>query len=197
MSWGALIANVGQSYISMNEAYNQSKIIAAQSKLDSVLAGIEANQLMRQATSIENLGVHAAMVEQYKTRVVTSDATAAMAAGGGVVDPEMLAKIKQRGDYNSMSAIFDARTRAIDLRQQSRMVRIGAKYQAGASKRYGSSLKRQAVTGAIYNSMDLFAKAYKPSAKSGAVKHGKSFGVGTFRGSSNQSLGGKGYVGGF
>jgi len=166
MSWGALISNVGQSYISMNEAYNQSKIIAAQSKLDSVLAGIEANQLLRQATSIENMGVKAAQIEQYKTRVVSSDATAAMAAGGGVVDPEMLAKIKQRGDYNSMSAIFDARTRAIDLRHQSRMTRIGARYDAGASKRYGSSIKRQAVVGAVYNSMDMFAKAYKPKGKS-------------------------------
>jgi len=166
MSWGALISNIGSSYISMNEAYNQSKIIDAQSKLDETLAGIEANQLERQATSVENMGVHAAAIEQYKTRVVSSDATAAMAAGGGVVDPEMLAAIKQRGDYNSMSAIFDARTRAIDLRFQASMTRTSAKYAGSSARRYGHSLKRQATVGAVYNSMDMFAKAYKPASTS-------------------------------
>ena len=120
----------------------------------------------RQAIQTENQGVRAAQVEQYKTRVVSSDATAAMAAGGGGVDPEMLAKIKMRGDYNSMSAIFDARTRAIDLRQQAGMTRINARVEAGSAGRYGSSLNRQARTGAVFNSMDMFAKAYTPKAKS-------------------------------
>ena len=61
-----------------------------------------------------------------------------------------------------MSAIFDARTEAIDLRYQADMTRIGAEYSKGASKRYGDSLRREATTGAIFNSMDLFASAYKP-----------------------------------
>jgi len=162
MSWGAIITNVAQSYTSMNEAYNKSKIIEAESKLDLVLAGIEARQMDRQAIGIENQGVRAAMIEQHKTRMVTSDAVAAMAAGGGGVDPEMLARIKQRGDYNSMSAIFDARTKAIDLRYQADLTRIGGSYSAGASKRYGDSLRREATTGAVFNSMDMFAQAYKP-----------------------------------
>ena len=170
MSWGAIITNVAQSYTSMNEAYNKSKIIAAESKLDLVLAGIEARQMERSAIGIENQGVRAAMIEQHKTRMVTSDAVAAMAAGGGGVDPEMLARIKQRGDYNSMSAIFDARTKAIDLRYQADLTRIGAAYGAGAKKRYGESLKREARTGAIFNSMDMFAQAYKPKAKVSTYK---------------------------
>jgi len=165
MSWGAIITNVASSYTSMNEAYNKSKILESQSKLDFTLAGIEARQMDRQATGIENRGVRAAMIEQYKTRTVTSDAVAAMAAGGGGVDPLMLAKIKQRGDYNSMSAIFDARTEAIDLRYQADMTRIGAKYDQGASKRYGDSLRREATTGAVFNSMDMFAQAYSPKTK--------------------------------
>ena len=165
MSWGAIITNVAQSYTSMNEAYNKSKILEAEGKLNFTLAGIEARQMERSAIGIENQGVRAAMVEQYKTRVVTSDAVANMAAGGGGIDPEMLARIKQRGDYNSMSAIFDARTKAIDLRYQADMTRIGATYGQGASKRYGDSLKREATTGAIFNSMDMFAQAYKPKTK--------------------------------
>lgn len=171
MSWGAVITNVGQSFVSMSEAYNKSKILEAQSKLDFTLAGIEARQMERSAIGIENQGVRAAMVEQHKTRMVTSDAIAAMAAGGGGVDPLMLAKIKQRGDYNSMSAIFDARTKAIDLRYQADMTRIGATYDKGASKRYGQSLKREATTGAIFNSMDMFAKAYSPKPKTKPAKY--------------------------
>jgi predicted PilT family ATPase len=146
----------------MSEAYNKSKILESQSKLDLVLAGIEARQMERSAIGVENQGVRAAQIEQQKTRTVTSDAVAAMAAGGGGVDPEMLRRIKQQGDYNSMSAIFDARTKAIDLRYQASMTRIGARYDVGASKRYGDSLKREATTGAIFNSMDMFAKAYSP-----------------------------------
>jgi len=165
MSWGAVITNVASSYVSMNEAYNKSKILESQSKLDLVLAGIEARQMERSAISVENQGVRASQIEQYKTRSVTSDAIANMAAGGGGVDPEMLVRIKQQGDYNAMSAIFDARTKAIDLRYQADMTRIGGRMDAGASKRYGDSLKREATTGAVFNTMDLFAKSYSPKAK--------------------------------
>jgi hypothetical protein len=182
--------NVGQSFFSMSEAYNKSKIIEAESKLNQTLAGIEARAMERQAIGVENQGVRAAMIEQQKTKMVSSDAVAMMAAGGGGVDPEMLAKIKQRGDYNSMTAIFDARTRAIDLRYQAEMTRIGSRMDAGASQRYGDSLKREATTGAIFNSMDMFAQAYKPAAKTTKSP-------GTFRKSANKSVGGKGYVGGF
>jgi hypothetical protein len=166
MSWGAIISNVTQSYLSIDEAYNKSMILESQSKLTTTLAGIEARQMERQAVQVENQGVHASQVEQYKTRVVSSDATAQMAASGAELDPEMLAKIKQRGDYNAMSAIFDARTRAIDLRHNASMTRIDARMDAGSSKRYGSSLNREARTGAVFNSMDMFAKAYSPKAKS-------------------------------
>lgn len=162
MSWAGVIANVTQSYVSMNEAYNQSKIIEAEGKLNETLAGIEARQMERSATQIEAAGTRAAMIEQHKTKVVSSDAIAAMAAGGGGIDPIMLARIKQRGDFNSMSAIFDARTRAIDLRYEASMTRIGARFDRGASERYASSVRREATTGAIFNSMDLFAKAYSP-----------------------------------
>jgi hypothetical protein len=165
-SWGAVISNVGQSYFALSEAYNKSKIIDAESKLNQTLSGIEARQMERSAISIENRGVRAAMLEQQKTAMVSSDAVAAMAAGGGGVDPEMLAKIKQRGDYNSMTAIFDARTAAIDLRYQAEMTRIGSRVSAGSAQRYGDSLEREARVGAVFNSMDLFASAYTPKAKS-------------------------------
>ena len=90
-----------------------------------------------------------------------------------------------------MSAIFDARTRAIDLRFQADMTRIGATVQAGSKSRYGQSLRREATTGAIFNSMDLFAKAYKPKAKVGPGAK-STYGVGTFR-----AKPGGGYTGGF
>jgi hypothetical protein len=163
MSWAAVVTNVAQSYMALDEAYNQSKIVEAEAKLNETLAGIEARQLEYQATQIEAAGTRAAMIEQQKTRQVSSDAVAAMAAGGGTVDEHLLAKIKAQGDYNSMSAIYDARTQAIDLRYQAKMTRIGARLQTGSAQRYGSSLRREATTGAIFNSMDLFTKAYKPT----------------------------------
>jgi len=166
-NWAAVVSNVTQSFLSIDQAYNKSKIIDANSKLNQTLAGIEARQMERAALQTENQGVRASQIEQYKTRVVSSDATAQMAASGAELDPEMLAKIKQQGDYNAMSAIFDARTRAIDLRNQAGMTRINAKFDRGAAGRYGDSLKREAVTGAVFNSMDLFAQAYKPPAKTG------------------------------
>ena len=169
-NWAAITMNVSQSLLSMSEAYNKSKIIDAEAKLNETLSGIEANQLERQAIAAENAGLRAGQVEQYKTRVISSDATAAMAAGGGGIDPEMLAKIKQRGDYNSMSAIFEARTKAIDLRYEASMTRNVAGYNRGAAGRYGDSLVRQATVGAVYNSMDLFASAYSPASKAKAPK---------------------------
>jgi hypothetical protein len=80
MSWGAVIAHVGTSVLELNAAYEQSKLIDINSKLNQTFAGIEADQMMRQATSLENQGVRASQIEQYKTRSTMSDATAAMAA---------------------------------------------------------------------------------------------------------------------
>ena len=125
-------------------------------KLTKTMAGIEADQMLRQATQAENQGVRAAMVEQYKTRVTMSDATAEMAAGGAVLDPELLAKIKQRGDYNTMSVMFDARQQAIDLRYKAGLTRIGAEWEASELGRTGDAYKREALTGVAMSTIEKF-----------------------------------------
>jgi hypothetical protein len=156
MSWGAVIAHVGQSYLELNTAYEQSKLMDINAKLTKTMAGIEADQMLRQATQYENQGVREAMIEQYKTRVTMSDATAAMAGSGAELDPEMLAKIKMRGDYNTMSAVFDARQRAIDMRLNASMTRIGADWEASEMSRTGSAYKREAITGVAMSSIEKF-----------------------------------------
>jgi hypothetical protein len=167
MSWGAVIAHVGTSYLQMDAAYEQSKLIEINSKLNQTMAGIEADQMLRQATSMENQGVRQAQIEQYKTRSTMSDATAQMSASGAELDPFMLAKIQQRGNYNSMSALFDARSKAIDMRMNAGMVRIGADWDASEAKRTGRAGIREATTGVIMNSLDKFWPA------SSAQKTGK------------------------
>ncbi len=194
MSWAAVVQHVGASYIELNAAYEQSKLIDINSKLNTTFAGIEADQMMRQATALENQGVRASQVEQYKGRAMMSDATAAMAAGGGGVDPEMLAKIKQRADYNSLTALFDARSQAIDMRFKAGMTRIGAEWDASEASRTGDAYRREATTGVIMNSLDKFWPT-TPSQKPKTTK--STYGVGTYRKSANKSVGGKGYIGGF
>jgi hypothetical protein len=194
-NWAAVASHVTSSYLDMRTAYEQSKLIDINSKLNTAMAGIEADQMMRQAIQMENVGVRQSQIEQYKTRATMSDATAAMAASGGVLDPEMLAKIKQRGDYNALSALFDARTRAIDMRYKAGMHRIGASWEAGEMRREGDALRREAWTGVAMSSIQKFwptSKAQKPVG-AGAKS---TYGTGTYRKSSNKSVGGKGYVGG-
>ena len=96
-----------------------------------------------------NKGVRAAEIEKYKTRATMSDATAAMAAGGGVVDPEMLARIKQRGDYNTMSAVYDAASSASAMRQQATMVEIQSKFGRSQTEARATDMRQGALVTAL------------------------------------------------
>ncbi|TFH50198.1 MAG: hypothetical protein E4H01_02815 [Lysobacterales bacterium] len=130
-------------------SYQQSKIVKAQGQLNETLGLLEADSLRRKATMTENIGVHQAQVEQYKGRVAHSDATAQMAAGGGVVDPEMLAKIKMRADYNALSAIYDARSTAISMREQAGMRGIEARFGRSQAQAQARDIRTSALTTAL------------------------------------------------
>ncbi len=139
----------GAAGLDFYSSYQNSKIEEYQGKLNEVLGEIEADSLRRKATLTENMGVHGAQAESYKGRVALSDATAAMAAGGGTVDPEMLARIKQRADYNAMSAVYDARVTAIGLREQASMASIKGKFGRSMSQSKASDMRVGAVTTAL------------------------------------------------
>lgn len=80
----------------------------------------QARQMRENATQVRAAGARESTEIQYQGRVVESDAIAAMAAQGGVMDPVMLAKIKQRVDYNSLMTIFDANRTASGIESQAR-----------------------------------------------------------------------------
>ena len=155
MSWATALTQGTRDFLTLSDAYNKSKMVRAMSKVDETLSRIEEAQLRRAATFTENEGVKRAQIEHYKGRKLQSDATAQMAASGGVVDPEMLARIKMRSDYNAMSAVFEARIKAIDLRQQAGMTRIGAAWRRSEAKREESRIRRDAITGVVMNAMSM------------------------------------------
>ena len=166
-------------------SYQNSKIEQYQGKLNETLAEIEADSLRRKATMTENMGVHGAQAESYKGRVALSDATAAMAAGGGTVDPEMLARIKQRADYNAMSAVYDARVTAIGLREQASMASIGGRMSRSYSESKASDMRGSAISTALTDWPTSWSQSPKPpKTKPSGMGSGGTFNIvkGTTRG---------------
>ena len=158
--------------------YQNSKIEQYQGKLNEVLGEIEADSLRRKATMSENVGVHGAEAESYKGRVALSDATAAMASSGGTVDPEMLARIKQRADYNAMSAVYDARVTAIGLREQASMASIKGRFGRSMSDVKAADMRSGAITTALtewptsWSQSPKPPKTYATAAGGGRITHG-------------------------
>lgn len=146
---GSSLIQATSTALDYYNTYTQSKILETQGKLNETLGQIEADSLRRNATLEMNKGVRAGEIEKYKTRATMSDATAAMAAGGGVVDPEMLARIKQRGDYNTMSAVYDAQTNASTMRQQATMVEIQSKFGRSQTDARATDMRQGAFTTAL------------------------------------------------
>lgn len=156
MSWATVINQVTSDYVTLNEAYNQSKIVEINAKLNETIAGIRADQLGRQATMMENIGVRQAQIAQYEGRKAESDAIAAMAASGGTVDPAVIARFKQRTRYNATAAVFDARMKALDTRFEAGMTRIGAKMHSANAALESSAIWREAVTGVATNALQMW-----------------------------------------
>lgn len=107
------------------QSYNQAKMAKLEGKQSQFFGNLEADRLLQSATARMNQGGREAQMEQYKGRVMESDAIAAMAASGGGIDPVLLAKIKQRADSNAMAAIYEAGTESSDLKYEAAMARIG------------------------------------------------------------------------
>lgn len=113
----------------------------------------------------------------------TSNAAAAMAAQGAVIDSEMLARIKRDSDIDAISAMFDAKADALTSEYAARSAEMqgNREYRAGLT-RMGSTLLSAAST-------------YKWGGKSGK----KSSRPVEFEGMKYNTLrkSGKGYAGGW
>ncbi len=115
--------------------YNRSKTVEREGKYAREIAQINAEALMKDAQRRFAAGVREGAEYRRQGEITESNAIANMAAMGGGVDPEMLARLKQKANYNTMSAIYDSAVAASDIRAEARNVRSQgewAKMQADA-----------------------------------------------------------------
>ena len=129
-------------------AYNNAKLAKTQGEVNRIYGEIEADALLERARERTNQGVRQAREERHKGKIIESDAIAQMAASGGGLDPVMLARIKQRADHNTMSAIYDAQMDAGSYRLQAVMARAGARnQQIEGNRRYRNYMVDALTTG--------------------------------------------------
>lgn len=146
MTWQLQALSAGMSAI---EAYNNAKLAKTQGKVDLALAKVQAGTMRADATRAENRGVRAAGMELKKGEKLYSDAIANMAAMGGGVDPLLMAEIKRTSDYNAMTAIYDARMEAINLRYDAAMVESSGRLAQSRADFEASQTMRQGFTSAL------------------------------------------------
>jgi len=88
----------------------------------------EARQLKRNAKAISAKGNREAIEVRRQGKIMASNARASMAGSGGVTTDsqavEQLSSIKQRTDYNAVTALFEANTQADALRTEASAKKI-------------------------------------------------------------------------
>lgn len=82
---------------------------------------LESRLLLSNARARLSQGVQQAQEHRRVGEKTSSDAIAAMAAGGGVVDEKILAKIKAKADYNAMASMYNARVESAGLESEARL----------------------------------------------------------------------------
>lgn len=126
--------NVGSSLFE----YSASKGAASANKAAGIF---EADRLLKNAKARMAKGTREAGRLRYQGSIMESDAVAAMGGQGGVTDPVLLAKIRERSNYNSLAALFEASSESSDLTQQSINTRFAAKSgAAGQMMNAGATL---------------------------------------------------------
>ena len=168
------------------QSYNNARTAKAQGETDKFMRGIEADQLLASATLRMNQGVREAENESYKGRLVHGEAVSEMAASGAEVDPLLLAKLKQRADHNTMTAIYDAQIAASDIKYRAAMTRI----QGDADLQYGKTRADDIMLGAYSTAVSKWPRSAAQRVGPGAAP---THGVGTYR----KSTGTNKYTGGF
>ncbi|MDC0600112.1 hypothetical protein OAO65_02260 [Flavobacteriales bacterium] len=87
----------------------------------------EAEQLERAAIEREAKGTTQAYEQRKAGERAESAAIATMAASGGVVDSDIVAKLKSTTDYNVLSELFASKTESASMRLQAKTKRVEGK----------------------------------------------------------------------
>ena len=95
----------------------------------------EAEQMRRAAIAREATGTVQAGDQRKIGEMVESNAIAAMAAGGGVVDSDIVADLKSTTDYNVLSELFASKTESASMNLQAKMT----EFEGKQAKRMGTA----------------------------------------------------------
>lgn len=95
----------------------------------------EAEQLRRAAIAREAQGTNQAYEQRKLGERVQSNAIAAMAASGGVVDSEIIADLKSTTDYNVLSELFASKTESQSIKTQAAL----KEFEGRQAKRMGTA----------------------------------------------------------
>jgi hypothetical protein len=94
----------------------------------------EAQQLDQSAKAKEAQGTREAAETLRQSRIRSSDIQAQMAAGGGGVSVEQIAKSEEVGQYNALASLYERRTEAQGIRAKAGAARYEGKVAKRASK---------------------------------------------------------------
>ena len=120
----------------------------------------EAEQLRRAAIAREATGTVQAGDQRQVGNMVESNAIAAMAAGGGVVDSDIIADLKSTTDYNVLSELFASKTESASMNLQAKMTEFE-----------GKQAKRMATAKLITSLAVAAGSAYAGAKKAPAKKN--------------------------
>ncbi len=150
--WGGMTLNAQQTKIGRDSMNMLGTYV--QGKSDIEVAGYkrfggeaQARLMLRNADARYAEGTREAGEIARQGRKGESDMIAAMVAQGGTVDPTMIAMLKQRTTYNSMSAIFDATRESEGMKLEASIIRDTVRINEGIAKRnaqtqnFGAALK--------------------------------------------------------
>lgn len=128
-------------------------------------AKFEAKQMLRNARSIEALGINEAKAERLKGEELASSARARMAAGGGGIDSNLMADITDRADYNALVALHNRYTEA-DIMQDAAILRRQQGKQQQRETRLGAFGSMVSMAGAGTGAYaDRMSDKSEPAAK--------------------------------
>lgn len=98
-------------------------------------AKFEVKQMRRNAVAMDAQGQRSARAEKKEGALLSSNAVAQMAAGGGGVDEKFLADIENKADYNALVALHESKTQSDLMRDAARL-----RLQQGKSEKRNSRL---------------------------------------------------------
>ena len=124
--WQMAIPKLFGSAMNVMSARSQYKHTKSIGDTNQKLAKIKADEIRRNAKGRLATAADTAQEIQRQARVAESDAISAMAAGGTVTDPEMLARLKLRSDQNSAAAILQGSREYQGIINQASGIELGA-----------------------------------------------------------------------